>query len=63
MADNYRRKCRTCNEFILMLKCDDGQWRAFDFPEEEKTIGLCTTKEVLADVAIYLTRYVICSCP
>ena len=34
MADKYRRKCRTCDEFILMLKCDDGHWRAFDFPEE-----------------------------
>ena len=28
----YARTCKNCITGIWMQKCDDGYWRAFDFP-------------------------------
>jgi len=31
--EHYPRRCnRGCGIMIHMLKCSDGHWRAFDFP-------------------------------
>ncbi|MBT4407825.1 MAG: hypothetical protein HOC79_08150 [Euryarchaeota archaeon] len=33
MTKSYPRRCRFCAVMINMLECNDGIWRAFDFPE------------------------------
>ena len=34
MTQHYHRNCRTCGVGIRMVKCLDGYWRAFDYPDE-----------------------------
>ncbi|GEM_PF-2808901 len=32
--ESYQRRCIfECGNMIHMLKCSDGYWRAFDFPD------------------------------
>ena len=37
MSDHFHRKCRSCGVGIRMLKCRDGKWRAFDYPEGDSS--------------------------
>jgi len=38
VLESYQRRCRyNCGHIIHMLKCSDGYWRAFDFPDRTPT--------------------------
>ena len=48
--DKYPRSCRTCGAPIHMIRCADGEWRAFDFPSETSTGKWgCTIKGGVVD--------------
>ena len=34
MVKSYQRRCRFCSVMIHLIECDDGKWRAFDFPDK-----------------------------
>lgn len=37
MTQSYQRRCKICAQMIHMEKCADDKWRAFDFPDPNKS--------------------------